>query len=185
MAIKITNTNLNQEQEKNKINNNLHWYAIYTRCHHERVTNKILSDHGLDTFLPEIIVPSKRRDRKILIKRPLFPNYLFVRLGTHQENWLTVYRTHGVVRICGNGQPAPIPDEDINSIKIFVESERNMYPLPFLVVGSKVRVISGPLKGAIGILIREERKKRRLVVSIELMGQSVAVTLNDDEVRPY
>jgi transcription antitermination factor NusG len=48
-----------------------------------------------------------------------------------------------------------------------------------------VRVISGPLAGAIGILLREDHKKRRLVVSIELMGQSVAVTLGDDEVRPY
>ncbi|MCX7994780.1 MAG: UpxY family transcription antiterminator [candidate division WOR-3 bacterium] len=165
--------------------NHFHWYAIYTRCHHERTTNKILIDKGLTTFLPEIIVPSRRKDRKILIKRPLFPNYLFVLLDHNKENWLKVYRTHGVVRICGNGRPTPIPDEDINSIKIFVQSERNIYPLPYLVVGSKVRIVSGPLAGAIGILLKEDHKKRRLVVSIELMGQSVAVNLADDEVRPY
>ncbi len=162
-----------------------HWYAIYTRCHHERATNKILTDSGINTFLPEILVPSKRLDRKKLIKRPLFPNYLFVQLNNLRESWLRVYRTYGVVRICGNGRPTPIPDEDINSIKIFVESERNIYPLPFLVVGSKVRVVSGPLAGAIGVLTKEDHKKRRLVVSIELMGQSVAVTLADDEVRPF
>ncbi len=162
-----------------------HWYAIYTRCHHERATNKILTDAGINTFLPEILVPSKRRDRKKLIKRPLFPNYLFVQLNNLRESWLRVYRTYGVVRICGNGRPTPIPDEDINSIKIFVESDRNIYPLSFLVVGSKVRVVSGPLAGAIGVLTKEDHKKRRLVVSIELMGQSVAVTLADDEVRPF
>jgi|UniRef100_A0A7V3RHX1 transcriptional antiterminator RfaH len=167
------------------IMNNYQWYAIYTRCHHERTTNKILSDQGFTTFLPEILVPSRRKDRKLLIKKPLFPNYLFIQLDHNKDNWLKVYRTHGVVRICGNGRPTPIPDEDINSIKIFVHSERNIYPLPYLVVGSKVRVISGPLAGAIGILLREDHKKRRLVVSIELMGQSVAVTLGDDEVRPY
>lgn len=161
------------------------WYAIYTRCHHERATNKILSDSGIITFLPEILVPSKRRDRKIMIKRPLFSNYLFVQLNNIKENWLRVYRTYGVVRICGNGRPTPISDEDINSIKIFVESERNVYPLPYLVVGAKVRVVSGPLTGAIGILLKEDHKKRKLVVSIKLMGQSVAVTLADDEVRPY
>lgn len=165
--------------------NNIHWYAVYTRCHHERATNKILTDLGITTFLPEILVSSKRRDRKILIKRPLFPNYLFVQLDRTKENWLKVYRTYGVVRICGNGRPTPIPDEDINSIRIFVESDRNIYPLPFLVVGSKVRVVSGPLAGAIGILTKEDHKKRKLVVSIELMGQSVAVTLADDDVRPY
>uniref|UniRef100_A0A7C4XBS4 UpxY family transcription antiterminator n=1 Tax=candidate division WOR-3 bacterium TaxID=2052148 RepID=A0A7C4XBS4_UNCW3 len=163
----------------------MNWYAAYTKCHHERTSNKILQEKGIETFLPEIIVPSRRRDRKVLIKRPLFPNYLFVRLDQKQENWLKVYRTHGIVRLCGNPHPVPVPDEDIESIMIFVQSDRNIYPLPYLVVGSKVRVVSGPLAGAIGILIKEDHKKRRLVVSLEMMGQSVAATLGDDEVRPY
>lgn len=161
------------------------WYAVYTRCNHERVVNKMLIEKGIITFLPQIIVPSRRKDRKILIKRPLFPNYLFVDLNQIRENWMKVFRTPGLVRICGNGRPTPVPDEDIESIKIFVNSDRNIYPLPYLQVGSRVQVISGPLAGAIGILVKEDRKRRRLVVSIELMGQSVAATLFDDEVKPY
>ncbi|OPX18566.1 hypothetical protein BXT86_00590 [candidate division WOR-3 bacterium 4484_100] len=161
------------------------WYAAYTKCNHERVVKKLLSDKGLNTFLPQIIVPSRRKDRKILIKRPLFRNYLFVEIDELQENWIKVYRTPGLAKICGNGRPMPIPDEDIESIRIFVNSDRNLYPLPFLTVGSRVQVISGPLAGAIGILLKEDHKRRRLVVSIELMGQSVATTLYDDEVKPY
>lgn len=161
------------------------WYVTYTRRNHERVVNKILTQKGLVTFLPQIIVPSRRKDRKILMKRPLFPNYVFVELDQVRENWMKVFRTPGLVRICGNGRPMPIPNEDIESIRIFVNSDRNIYPLPFLHVGSKVQVISGPLAGAVGILIKEEPKKRQLVVSIELMGQSVTATLFDDEVKPY
>jgi transcriptional antiterminator RfaH len=161
------------------------WYVTYTRRNHERVVNKILTQKGLTTFLPRIIVPSRRKDRKILIKRPLFPNYVFVELDHERENWMKVFRTPGLVRICGNGRPMPIPSEDIESIRIFVNSDRNIYPLPFLHVGSKVQVASGPLAGAVGILIKEEPKRRQLVVSIELMGQSVTATLFDDEVKPY
>ncbi len=161
------------------------WYAGYTRCNHERVVHKILHDKGINTFLPEIIVPSRRKNRKILIKRPLFRNYLFIELDEIRENWMRVFRTPGLARICGNGRPMPIPDEDINSIKIFVSSDRNIYPLPFLHVGARVQVMSGPLTGAIGILVKEDRKKRRLSVSVELMGQSVVVSLFDDEVRPF
>ncbi|HEC77673.1 MAG TPA: UpxY family transcription antiterminator [candidate division WOR-3 bacterium] len=161
------------------------WFAAYTRCNHERVVNKLLTDKGINTFLPTIIVPSRRKDRKILIKRPLFPNYLFVELDEVRDNWLKTFRTPGLVKICGNGRPMPVPDEEIESIRIFVNSDRNLYPLPYLQVGMRVRVISGPLAGAIGILIKENRKKRRLVVSVELMGQSVAATLFDDEVKPY
>jgi len=48
-----------------------------------------------------------------------------------------------------------------------------------------VQVISGPLTGAIGILVKEDHKRQRLVVSLELMGQSVAASLFDDEIKPY
>jgi transcriptional antiterminator RfaH len=161
------------------------WYAGYTKCNHERVVNRILHDKGINTFLPEIIVPSRRNDRKILIKRPLFRNYLFIELDEQREHWMKVFRTPGLARICGNGRPSAIPDEDIESIKIFVRSDRNLYPLPFLHVGARVQVTSGPLTGAIGILVKEDRKKRRLSVSLELMGQSVVVSLFDDEVKPF
>lgn len=161
------------------------WYAVYTRCHHERSVQKVLGDKGIITFLPEILVPSRRRDRKIVMRRPLFPNYLFVGLDDQQPNWLKVFRTHGVVRICGDSGPQPIPDRDIESIRIFVQSGRNIYPLPYLHVGSRIQVVSGPLAGAIGILVKENVRKRLLVVSVELMGQSVAATLHDDEIRPY
>jgi transcriptional antiterminator RfaH len=161
------------------------WYAGYTKCNHERVVNRILHDKGINTFLPEIIVPSRRNDRKILIKRPLFRNYLFIELDEQREHWMKVFRTPGLARICGNGRPSAIPDEDIESIKIFVRSDRNLYPLPFLHVGARVQVTSGPLTGAIGILVKEDRKKRRLSVSLESMGQSVVVSLFDDEVKPF
>jgi len=161
------------------------WYAAYTRCNHEKVVKKVLNEKEIVTFLPKIIVPSKRKDRKILIKRPLFPNYLFIQLDEAHETWMKVFRTPGLVKICGNGRPMPIPDEDIETIKIFINSDRNLYPLSYLKVGSRVQVISGPLTGAIGILVKEDHKRRRLVVSIDLMGQSVAATLHDDEVRPY
>jgi transcription antitermination factor NusG len=161
------------------------WYAAYTRCHHERVVNKILSEKGIGTFLPTIMVPSRRKDRKILIKRPLFPNYLFVELNEIRDTWMKTFRTPGLVHICGNGRPMPVPDEDIESIRIFINSDRNLYPLPYLHVGSRVQVIAGPLTGAIGILTKEDHKRRRLVISVELTGQSVAATLYDDEVKPY
>ena len=161
------------------------WYAAYTKCNHERMVNRLLIEKGINTFLPQIIVPSKRKDRKILIKRSLFPNYLFVELNEIQDNWFKVFRTPGLTKICGNGRPTPIPNDDIESIKIFVKSDRNIYPLAYLQIGAKVQVISGPLTGAIGILVKEDHRRRRLIVSLELMGQSVAASLYDDEVRPF
>lgn len=163
----------------------MNWYAGYTKCNHERLVGKLLQEKGITTFLPEILVPSRRKNRKILIRRPLFRNYLFVAIDELQDNWIKVFRTPGLARICGNGRPMPIPKEDIDSIRIFVNSERNVFPLPYLHVGAKVQVISGPLTGAIGILVKENHRKRTLAVSLEMMGQSVVVSLFDDEIKPF
>lgn len=163
----------------------MNWYAGYTKCNHERLVRKFLQEKGITTFLPEILVPSRRKNRKVLIRRPLFRNYLFVAIDELQDNWIKVFRTPGLARICGNGRPMPIPEEDIDSIRIFVNSERNVFPLPYLHVGAKVQVISGPLTGAIGILVKENHRKRTLAVSLEMMGQSVVVSLFDDEIKPF
>ncbi len=144
----------------------------------------MLSDKGINTFLPLMAVPGRRKNRRTLIRRPLFRNYLFIQIDERQENWMKVFRTPGLSRICGNGRPMTVPDEDIETIRIFVNSDRSVFPLPFLHVGARVQVISGPLTGAIGIFVREDARKRRLAVSLELMGQSVIVSLYDDEIRP-
>ena len=99
------------------------WYAGYTKCNHERVVNKILHEKGINTFLPEIIVPSRRNDRKILIKRPLFRNYLFIELDEQREHWMKVFRTPGLARICGNGRPSPIPDEDVEFLDQYARAQ--------------------------------------------------------------
>ncbi len=57
------------------------WYAVHTRSRFENVVNDGLAKKSLDVFLPKVLVRSKRRDRKAMIRVPLFPGYLFVRTG--------------------------------------------------------------------------------------------------------
>src|SRR5688572_9672916 len=64
-----------------------------------------------------------------------------------------------------------------------VESELPYNPHPFLKVGRKVRVKSGPLAGCEGILTRK-RGLARLVLSINLLQQSVVAEVDADTVEP-
>ena len=58
-----------------------------------------------------------------------------------------------------------------------------VYPYDFIAEGRWVRVKSGPLKDVVG---RVERKDRnyRLVLSVEIIMQSIAVTIDADQVEP-
>jgi transcription antitermination factor NusG len=72
----------------------------------------------------------------------------------------------------------------VESIQAIVETERPYYPWA-LDKGKLVRILEGPLTGSIGRILRQQEKKRRLVVAVELFQRSVAVELEDEAVEPY
>jgi transcriptional antiterminator NusG len=162
------------------------WYVIHTCSRHEAKVESALRRKNLETFLPRITVPSRRRDRKVLLNVPLFPGYLFVYTGLDIRAYYQIITASGVVRLLGhNGTPSPVPQEKIDSIKIIVASERIYYPWTYLERGRQVRVVEGPLTGTIGVILKKKEKKRRLVVAMELFQRSVAVELDDESVEPW
>ena len=65
-----------------------------------------------------------------------------------------------------------------------VESELSYDPCPLVKEGQMVKVVSGPLKGVVGRLVRKGAHAR-LVLSVDLIGQAVSVEVDAADVRPY
>ncbi len=98
---------------------------------------------------------------------------------------LEILKTESVVRILRNdGRPATIPDEQINSIKALMKSGISPTPHPYLKEGMKVRVVHGPLIGIEGILLQTKPNKHRLVLSVDLLQESVCVEIDALSVEP-
>lgn len=152
------------------------WCAIYTRHQHEKTIAQILSAKGLEVFLPLYHATRIWRDRTIHLQLPLFPCYLFLR--GMKEQWLEVVTTRGIVSVLGiNGKPATIAESEIESVRRLVEQGNRVEPHPFLRCGDRVRVITGPLQGLEGTLIRK-KNFCRLVLSIEILERSAAVEVD-------
>jgi transcription antitermination factor NusG len=163
----------------------LAWYVIHAQTRKESEVEMALQRQGLEIFLPMVTVPSRRRDRKITLRVPLFPGYLFINAELDTIVFHKIIKAHHVFRLLGNGRPAPIPEAEVEAIKAIVSGDRPYYPWRFLEKGKKVRVIEGPLTGVEGIILEMREQKRRLVVSVELFRRSVAVALNDDAVERW
>lgn len=161
------------------------WYVIQTQGRHEDRVETALARKGLETFLPRVTYPSRRRDRKVILKAPLFPGYLFLHAELEPVTFYQVIKVDGVVRILGNGSPAPLSAEIVASIRSIVEGDRPYYSWRYLEKGRLVRVIDGPLAGIVGTIVGKKEKKRRLVVAVELFKRSVAVELDDDAVERW
>ncbi len=159
------------------------WYVLHTKSRFENVVNDGLGKKSIEVFLPKITVRSKRRDRKAMIRIPLFPGYLFVRTDLAPESHLEIVKTAGAVRLIGSKQgPVSVPDETIDSLKIMVTSDHPVTTGNSLKKGDKVLVIRGPFIGVTGTFIRYGGKGR-VVVNIEALGQYAGVEVSEDEIE--
>jgi transcription elongation factor/antiterminator RfaH len=163
----------------------MNWYAIYTRSRHEQKVYHRLKEKDFETFLPLVERWSRRRDRRKKIHLPLFPGYLFVQTDMNGEIYLNILKTDSVVRIlCNEGKPAPIPDEQINAIQVLMKDGIAVTPFPYLKEGMRVRVVNGPLIGVEGMLVKTKPNKHRLVLSVDLLQESVSVEMDELDVEP-
>jgi transcription antitermination factor NusG len=157
------------------------WYALYTCYQHEKNSARILANKGFLTFLPLYTAAHQWKDRVKRLSLPLFPCYVFIRGGINRRfEVLTTPGIHGWVGVAGN--PSPISDAEIQSIRQVVETSLRVEPHPFLKCGDWVRVKSGPLAGIEGILVRK-KNLLRLVLSVELLEKSVAVEVDASTVE--
>jgi len=160
------------------------WYAIWTRSRHEQVVREQLERKRIDAFLPTITRWSRWKDRKKKVDWPLFPGYCFARFAPADA--LRILKCTGVVNIVSfDGKPVPIPDIELDSVRLLVGSDLQYDPCPMIHEGMLVEVVHGPLKGVVGRLTRKDAPKARLVLSVDLIGQAVSVEVDASDVKPY
>ena len=159
----------------------LRWFAVYTMPQSEQSLRRMLDVRQIESFMPTYEVQKVWKNRqRIKTLRPLFPSYVFVHIGNHQRS--SVLSSPGALRIIGNTHTAlPIPDREIE----FLQSEAirgKLEPHLELVIGKKVRIRSGPMKGLEGTLV-EKRNSLRFVLTVAMINQHAAVEMHADELE--
>jgi transcription antitermination factor NusG len=158
------------------------WYAAYTCARHEKRVAAQLAQRSVEHLLPLYESVRRWKDRRVRLDLPLFPGYVFVRLALRER--LPVLQIPGVAKLVGfNGTPAALPEDEIEALKMSLAHGLRAKPHPYLKVGRRARVKSGPMAGMQGILL--QRKGRlRVVISIELIQRSVAVEVDEADLEP-
>ena len=160
------------------------WYAVYTRSRFEKKLMSELADRSIDVFLPMREVLSRWKDRKKRVWFPLFPGYIFVHHVDTPANRYRVLNIPGAVQFVGlHGHATPIPDEQIEGVRRFLESDLSVDPYPYIKVGRRVEVIAGPLKGIQGRLV-QKKGRFRFVLQVDLIRQAIAVEIEASDVLP-
>ena len=160
----------------------LPWYAVQTFARHEKRVQERFIDQSVVSFLPLYKTVSRWKDRKVRLQLPLFPGYIFVNLDLAAER-LKVLKVPGVVRIVNfGGVGSQIPSREIDALRAGLLGGFRVEPHPYLKVGHRARVKSGPFQGLIGIVLRKKNCER-LILSLDLIQRSVAVEIDAIELE--
>ncbi len=160
----------------------LHWHAIYTSPRHEKKVHEYLTYREVESFLPSYRASHRWKNGcKPLVETPLFPGYLFVKIGPQQR--VRVLEIPGVLWFIGSrSEAARVSDMEIETLRSGLHLKK-FAPYRDLIVGEKVRIKAGPLSGLAGVLVRTSNGPR-VVLTLDLIKQSVAVELDAEDVEP-
>ena len=153
------------------------WYAVYTRPRFEKQVFQRLLEQGIEAYLPMIKTMRQWSDRKKMVEIPLFSSYVFVNID--RKYYDEVLQTLGVVKyITFEGKAASIPAEQINNLKIIVNSNEKVETTwEQRKKGDQVIVTAGSLKGLKGELISEGGRKK-VLVRIDSIDQNLTVEVH-------
>jgi transcription antitermination factor NusG len=160
------------------------WFAVQTWPRYEKKVASEFQRKGLHGYLPLVSVMRKWSDRRQVVRSPLFPGYVFVRVVPERLSRATILQTSGVIGFVGSrGAGSSIPESEIESVSRVLAGEADFRQCSLVSVGQRVRIRGGSLDGVEGVLLERDHDAS-LVVSIHLVQRSLAIRIAGYEVEP-
>jgi transcription antitermination factor NusG len=158
------------------------WYAVYTKPRWEKKVHSVLVEKGLVSYCPLNKVHKQWSDRIKLVEEPLFKSYVFVQVPEDQH--LQVRLVNGVLNfVYWNGKPAIIKDEEIDTIRKFLNEYDDVEVMPAdLRANQAVMVKRGLLMNNTGHIRRLMNNKVEVV--IESLGYKLVANFEKNNIVP-
>ncbi len=159
------------------------WHAIYTRSRAEKKLHKELCSSNIECYLPLQKELRQWSDRSKWVEEPLLRSYIFVKVS-EREYYDVINSDFAVKYVTFGGKAVPIPEVQINALRIFLEDRNRKVDLSQdnLEKGESVEVVAGPLKGIQGEII-QIKGKNRIVIRFDSLGTCVYTDIGLDKVK--
>ncbi|MDR2880302.1 MAG: transcription/translation regulatory transformer protein RfaH [Azoarcus sp.] len=154
----------------------MHWYLIHTKPRLEKHALENLERQGYECYLPLYPTEKLCRHKLTVTDSPLFPRYLFIRLGQEDsaKSWAPLRSTRGVSQLVRFGQhPAQVDDTLIALLKSREQSFQSK-PERLFGPGDPVRIAEGPFADIEAIYQMSDGEHRALVL-IEILNKPVSL----------
>ena len=137
----------------------------------------------LPLYFPQRSLDIRRKGKIIPTKLPIFPGYVFLELSDDEDilkyQW-AFRQTKGFYRfLISNQDIAPLKNRDLELVLHFI---KNVGPLAgkskvYFDENSRIVVVSGPLSGLEGRIVKADKRKGRAKIRLDLYGDSFCIDL--------
>ncbi len=156
------------------------WFALYTYPRHEFKVEHELKDLNIEAYLPIKTEQRQWSDRKKKIDGPLIPGYIFIK-ATERER-LDAHAIKSILKtVSFESKPAIIPDWQIENLKLLLAQTNEILVTDRFKPGSKVKIISGPMKDIEGQIVTRENN-HYLGIAIDALKMGVLVKISEDQI---
>ena len=134
-------------------------------------------------YFPQRALDLRRGGKVIPSKLPVFPGYIFLELdqeeNIHKYQW-AFRKTDGFYRFLRSNQDiAPLQNRDLELVLHFI---REVGPMAgkskvYFDENSRIVVISGPMSGLEGRIVKADKRKGRAKIKLDLYGDSFCIDL--------
>jgi transcriptional antiterminator RfaH len=156
------------------------WLLLQVKPRQELRALENLERQNGECYCPQLQVEKLSRGKRINVKEPLFPGYLFINAQPEQNGltYTSIRSSRGVSKIVGFGiEPIKIPEDLIQEIKLLEQLDLthvNLGGLPQ--AGDQVDILDGPFKGLQAVYSHTDGQQRSIVL-INLLNQQTPASL--------
>lgn len=160
------------------------WFIFYTQFNHEKKVHEELLKCGYESYYPKMNTLKQWSDRKKWINSPIFPCYNFV--YCEEKEICRILSTTGIVKVVSfSGERAFLNERDIELIrKLEIHQNAVTVTSQRFKDGEKIKIESGCFMGLTGTVVDSD-EGNKLVLLLELLGQSVVTTFESTEVKRH
>jgi len=156
------------------------WWCLHTKPRQEKATARDLRKAGITYYLPQVLRESRTpQGRKIQSVVPLFGGYMFLK-GDRNDR-LEALRAHRLVNVLEVADQEAIA-RDLYQIHMMLSSGMTVSEEPVVPVGANVRIMTGPLTGMVGKVVRRG-KRDQFVAVVRFLARGATVDLRDWQVE--
>jgi transcription antitermination factor NusG len=156
------------------------WFVLHTRSRQEKALAQDLDSLEVLSYLPLIRQVRYYGRRKFQVEEPLFPGYVFV-CGSLEQAYLAD-RTKRVANIIQVADQARLTWE-LKNLSRALTQNAPLDPYPFLKIGTRVEVKSGPFRGLQG-LVENRLGCDRLILEVDMLGRAVSLEMHGAILEP-